>query len=372
MTVFKRLHSWPWLTLQIVAANVVIIMALATAWYFVFMHQSDVYSARLMSTFNIEPGRLHAMYVEDVERQLWMSVVLGLFAAVVATSGLALLIVRPLRALARATERLRQGDYGVRSTIQRGEVGRLAENFNALATTLEQEERRRAQYMADLSHELRTPITSLRGYTEGLEDGVFKADESYFKLMAGELSHLSTLTHTIEAMQLDAVKAGSADQMSDMAVKDLLEDVQDRWMPRLQHRKLELELEISENLKDRQFALSPNVLKQIVDNLLSNMHRYASTEAPCRISVSKAKKANFAQLAFSNAAPDVDEEALPFLFDRFYRVSDARTREHHEHPSGLGLSIVKQLCLASQGNAAAALEDGRLVITADLPLKKGK
>ena len=86
----------------------------------------------------------------------------------------------------------------------------------------------------------------------------------------------------------------------------------------------------------------------------------------------KAKKANFAQLAFSNAAPDVDEEALPFLFDRFYRVSDARTREHHEHPSGLGLSIVKQLCLASQGNAGAALEDGRLVITVDLPLKKGK
>ena len=126
MISLKRLHSWPWLTLQIVAANVAIIIALAAAWYFVFIHQSSVYSERLMTTFNIEPGRLHAMYVEDVERQLWASVFLGLFAATLASIGLAFLIVRPLRSLARATERLRHGDYRVRSTIERGEVGRLA------------------------------------------------------------------------------------------------------------------------------------------------------------------------------------------------------------------------------------------------------
>lgn len=149
MISLKRLHSWPWLTLQIVAANVAIIIALAAAWYLVFIHQSSVYSERLMTTFNIEPGRLHAMYVEDVERQLWASVFLGLFAATLASVGLAFLIVRPLRSLARVTERLRHGDYRVRSTIEKGEVGRLAETFNALAAALEQEERRRAQYMAD-------------------------------------------------------------------------------------------------------------------------------------------------------------------------------------------------------------------------------
>ena len=83
MTALERLRTWPWLTLQIIAANVAIIMALAAAWYLVFMQQSDVYSARLMSTFNIEPGRLHTMYVEDVERQLWTSVIVGLVAAII-------------------------------------------------------------------------------------------------------------------------------------------------------------------------------------------------------------------------------------------------------------------------------------------------
>ncbi len=370
MTVLKRLDSWPWLTLQIVAANVAIILALAAAWYLAFSHQSSVYSERLMSTFNIEPGRLHAMYVEDVERQLWVSVIVGLLAATIASVGLAFLIVRPLRSLARATERLRHGDYRVRSTIEKGEVGRLAENFNALASALEQEERRRAQYMADLSHELRTPITSLRGYAEGLEDGVFQADESYFKLMADELSHLTTLTHTIEAMQLDAVKSGCWQQGPNSSLKDFFEDVKVRWEARLLHRNLQLDLEISESIKNRRIDLSANVLKQIVDNLLSNMLRYASADAPCQIKVSKAKQANFVELVFSNEAPDIDDGSLPFLFDRFYRVSESRTRVHHEHPSGLGLSIVKQLCISNRGNVTASLDGQRLIIAVDLPLRK--
>ena len=140
MTVLRQIRRWPWLTLQMIVANVVVILALATAWYFVFKHQSSVYSERLMSTFNIEPGSLHAMYVDDVERQLWFSVMLGLVFAIAASVGLALLIARPLRSLARGTERLQQGDYGVRADIETGEVGHLARSFNALASALEQEE----------------------------------------------------------------------------------------------------------------------------------------------------------------------------------------------------------------------------------------
>lgn len=370
MTALKRLHTLPWLTLQIVAANVVIIMALAAAWYFVFVQQSNVYSERLMSTFNIEPGRLHAMYVEDVERQLWTSVIVGVCAAILASAGMAFLIVRPLRSLARATERLRHGDYKVRSQIETGEVGRLAENFNALAAALEQEEQRRTQYMADLSHELRTPITSLRGYTEGLEDGVFQADENYFKLMAGELSHLSMLTHTIEAMQLDAARNGDNLDASDETVSSFLENVKDRWEPRLHNRELQLEILIPPSLSERRFAVSANALKQIVDNLVSNMLRYASTTGPCQIKVSKGKQAHFIKLTFSNEAPDVGPDNLPFLFDRFYRVSESRTRAHDEHPSGLGLSIVKQLCVSNRGNVTAHLEGKKLMIAADLPLQK--
>ncbi len=365
---FERMNKWPWLTLQIVAANVAVILALAVAWYLAFMRQSDVYSERLMSTFNIEPGQLHAMYVADVERQLWTSVTIGLCAAVLASIGLAYLIVRPLRSLARTTERLRHGDYRVRSQNDFGEIGRLAENVNALATALEQEERRRAQYLADLGHELRTPITSLRGYIEGLEDGVFKADKEFYQLLSGELSQLTALTHTIDTMRFSGAntKRGPSDQ--EVSVDDFLRDAKASWDARFRERGLELDLEIAKGLSDRLLSIPANSLKQIADNLLSNMVRYASADGPCRISASKGPTANSIEFIFRNSAPGVDPKSLPFLFDRFFRVSESRTRKQREHPTGLGLSIVKQLCLSYEGNASAMLDGQELFIKIDLPI----
>ncbi len=367
-TVSERMNKWPWLTLQIIAANIAVILALATAWYLAFMRQSDVYSDRLMSTFNIEPGQLHAMYVADVERQLWVSVAVGLCAAVLASIGLAFLIVGPLRSLARTTERLRHGDYHVRSQNEFGEIGRLAININALAAALEQEEDRRAQYLSDLGHELRTPITSLRGYTEGLQDGVFKADQKFFELLNGELSQLTALTHTIDAMQFSGAEAGRNLDEQRVGVDDFLMDARASWAARFQERGLQLELYIAKGLTERQLAIPVNSLKQIADNLLCNMLRYASVEAPCKISATKGQSADTVNITFRNVTSDVDATSLPFLFDRFFRVSKSRTRQQQEHPTGLGLSIVKQLCLSYEGNASATLDGQELHIQIDLPL----
>lgn len=367
MTVMQRFRNWPWLTLQIIIANVTVIAALAMAWYLTFMHQSNVYSERLMSTFNIEPGRLHTMYVDDVERQLWISVTLGLIIAILASIGLTLLIARPLRSLAKVTERLRHGDYHVRSPIEKGEVGSLAENFNALAEGLEQEERRRAQFMTDLGHELRTPIMSLQGYTEGLEDGVFKADDGYFKLIASELSHLTMLTHTIQNLQLDSVQL-----VSKTTIDEMLDSAKLRWSTRFHQRGLQLDLTISTDLANRQLNVSSKSIRQILDNLFSNMFRYASADGPCVITVQSGKQIDFVTIACSNEAPDITQEALPFLFDRFYRVSESRTRVLNEHPSGLGLSVVKQLCIANNGNVTASLQNSRLVVSVHLPLHTGQ
>jgi len=365
----KRFQQWPWLTLQIIAANVVVVVALATAWYLVFMRQSSVYSDRLMATFNIEPGSLHAMYVDDVERQLWMSVMIGLVFAVLASIGLAFLIAKPLRSLANATERLRHGDYRVRSPIQTGEVGRLAENVNTLAYALEQEEHRRAQFMADLGHELRTPIMSLRGYTEGLEDGIFEADESYFKLMTSEFRHLTALTHTIETMRLDSVSDEREDNLTTMSVSRNIQNAENRWHSRFEKRNLILETKVPSAVSNTYLAASDRSVQQIIDNLLSNTLRYASAHEPCCIAVSRSSDKSMLNIGFSNHAPDVTSDALPFLFDRFFRVSASRTRVDDARPSGLGLSVVKQLCIANAGNVGASLDNGRLTITVTLPEK---
>ncbi len=366
----SRFRYWPWLTLQIIAANVLVIALLAMAWYVTFMRQSSVYSERLMSTFNIEPGSLHAMYVDDVERQLWLSVVLGLVFAILAAVVLALIIVRPLRSLAAGTQRLRQGDYRARSSSGSGEVGRLSDNFNALAAALEQEEQRRAQFMKDLGHEFRTPIMSLQGYTEGLEDGVFEADEGYFNLMAAELSHLTMLTHTIESMQLYSPEVHGVSDDSSVTAGLLLEEAVARWHTRFAQRDLALVLANAGGHENTRLKISPGAFKQITDNLLSNMYRYASVGTRCTIDISGDIRHGLIKLNFSNEAPDIEAQHLPFLFDRFYRVSDSRTRVMNEHPSGLGLSVVKQLCLVNQGSVSAGLSGQALVICVELPARQ--
>ncbi|MGB0697423.1 MAG: sensor histidine kinase [Rhodospirillaceae bacterium] len=383
----EKLKQWPWLTVQIICANVAVILALGTAWYFAFMAQSNDYSDRLMETFNIEPGSLHSMYVDDVERQLWASVSFALIAAIVASSGLAYLIVRPLRVLAGTTERLRHGDYRVDGVTQTGEIGRLSKNVVALAQALELEDRRRTQYLADLSHELRTPITSLRGHIEGLEDGVFTADKKFFALMADELGHLSALTQTIDAMKLDAPQAPSrsmssgdgpgesqdeelvGDGVAEAALDSTLTKAVARWQGRFAEAGLSLETDGLEVLTGRSVAMAPSQLRQIFDNLLANMVSYAASERPCTVVAQKDPGGRQICLRFANAAPDLTEAVLPFLFDRFYRVSNSRTRRRHAQASGLGLSIVKQLCLAHGGTVTASLADTILTFSVRLPLR---
>ncbi|MEL7115614.1 MAG: histidine kinase dimerization/phospho-acceptor domain-containing protein [Pseudomonadota bacterium] len=362
----SRVRNWPWLTLQIIAANVVIILVLAVIWSWAFMQQSDAYSERLMTTFNIEPGLVHAMYVDDVERQLRLSVSMGLILAVVAALGVALLIARPLRDMARTAERLQFGDYSVRTPTGTGEVGRLSETLNALAETLEQEDRRRTQYLADLSHELRTPITSLRGYIEGLEDGVFQADKAFFERMTSELAHLTSLTHTIDTMSLATEGAAAASEQ--VPLPEALAQAITPWEERLAERGLTLDLSIATRLEATTLKMSRPHQKLIFDNLLSNMYRYAPAGSVCRIAVAQSPRKGFGSLVFENRAPDITDRDMPFLFDRFYRVSNSRTRLGDDHPKGLGLAIVKQLCVSSDGRVAARRDGDRLRIELELPV----
>ena len=147
-------------------------------------------------------------------------------------------------------------------------------------------------------------------------------------------------------------------------------DAKASWASRFREGGLQLDLQIAKGLSDRLLPIPTNSLKQIADNLLSNMLRYASTDGPCTITAARGPNANSIEFVFRNSASGVAPETLPFLFDRFFRVSESRTRLEREHPTGLGLSIVKQLCLSYEGNASATLEGQDLLIKIDLPLSK--
>ena len=187
--------------------------------------------------------------------------------------------------------------------------------------------------------------------------------------MEGELKHLSALTTTIQTMQLNAFDDIDEGQGDELTIAAHLDSAKERWSARFQQRQLSLKLSILKNSGSDRLAIPTRSLRQIFDNLLSNMYRYARPDTRCQIEVSSAPQTQHVALRFSNETLDLTEDCLPYLFDRFYRVSRSRTRTQRENSTGLGLSIVRQLCRLHKGNATADLDDTRLIISVYLPLR---
>ena len=195
---------------------------------------------------------------------------------------------------------------------------------------------------------------------------MFQADQQFFKRMTGELAHLTLLTHTIDTMSLEAGQ--TTEDSTVLSVNDSCTEAVARWKVRFAQRGLKLQATLPKRLATTATVLPEQQQKLVLDNLLSNMHRYAPEDTDCAIQVSQGVKKSFISLTFINLAPDVTPEDLPFLFDRFYRVSASRTRLDSEHPTGLGLSIVKKICVAHGGSAQARLDGSRLEIELNLPV----
>jgi len=151
-------------------------------------------------------------------------------------------------------------------------------------------------------------------------------------------------------MQLDSVDWDNTEDKATITISDLLETATYGWTARLRQGGLDLNLVIPDTLASHRLAVTQNTQKLIVDNLLSNMFRYASNDEACVIEVLQDKNRQQIIIAFSNKVTNISDKELPFLFDRFYRVSKSRTRASNEHPCGLGLSLVRQLCLSNQGH----------------------
>ena len=129
---------WPWLGLQIVGANLAVAAVLAVIGFITFQRQSELYLDRLMKKFAISPDSLHSMYVADVQQGLWIALIIAVLVSLALAVGLAVLIIRPLIQLSRVTEAVAAGDLNVRAPNMRGELGRLADDFNTMVAALDQ------------------------------------------------------------------------------------------------------------------------------------------------------------------------------------------------------------------------------------------
>lgn len=286
-----------------------------------------------------------------------------LFAALAAAL-LSRAFLAPARAIADATHRLAAGDFTARARADSAdEFGRLAADFNLLARTLERNEAMRRRMMADVAHELRTPLAVVQGELAAVEDGIRLFGPDTLASLQAETHALGKLIDDL--YQLSLSDLGALDyRRSDL---DLRAQVAEALQP-LRERCAAAGLELDDAAVDGEplpVHADPGRLGQLVANLVENALRY--TDAPGRIVVACRRVDSHARLEVCDTAPGVAPELLPRLFERFFRAEDSRARAMGG--AGLGLAICRNIVEAHDGTiAAAAAPIGGLRITVDLPL----
>jgi two-component system sensor histidine kinase BaeS len=285
---------------------------------------------------------------KQVHAILWLALVL-IGMSVLLAMLLARHLLRPVAALRDVTGRIAKGDLEARAPLMsQDELAELALHVNAMAESLEQNERQRRRMVADISHELRTPLTVIRGEIEALLDGIRQADPGALESLHAEVLRLNKLVEDLHQLTL-ADAGGLSYHWNEVDLAELLDPVFKRFQPRAESVGLSLKWKLAEG--DVVVKADPDRLTQVVVNLLENSVRY--TDAPGRIEASLVYTANKAELVIEDSSPSAPPEDLPHLFDRLYRVDNARTRSLAKGGSGLGLAICKALVEAHGGTIEA-------------------
>lgn len=276
-------------------------------------------------------------------------------------------LTRPLLALEGGARRLAAGERGIRLPLPPSldELRSLTQAFNSLVSGLERQETWRRGVVADIAHDLRTPLAVLRSEVEAMQDGVRPLDHEGLARLHAEVMRLTRLVEDLRT--LSVTEAGGFEPRTErVAVGAFLERVLGGFAARAGSAGVELRLEApAEGLA---VDADPAALARVLDNLLDNALRYA---APGAVEVSARRAGAEVLIAVRDHGPGLPEEEVERLFERFYRGDPARARQA-EGGSGLGLAIAKALVEAHGGRLEAAnAAGGGAVFTVALPAPEG-
>jgi signal transduction histidine kinase len=271
--------------------------------------------------------------------------VVATVAAALASLFISRRFVEPLRYVLAATSRIASGRYGERVPVRDAdELGELSQSFNAMARALEEAERRRMEVISDVSHELRTPLSTIRGYMEGLAEGVVEPSQETWTLLYAEFERLGRLVDDLR--RLSRAEAGQLDlSMTPMSPEEAVRLAVGGMLPLFDDKSVELKSAVSEDL--------PSVLAdvdrvvQVLSNLLSNA--LGHTPDGGRVVVEAEASGDEVAFEVTDTGTGIAPEHLERVFERFYRVDKSRSRGEARGGSGVGLAISRALVEAMGG-----------------------
>lgn len=294
---------------------------------------------------------------------LVMTALVVLMISFVATSVTTMRQIKPIREMAQATRCYAEGDFDIRMNDygRDDEIGELAASFNNMAERLQQTERQRREFIANISHELKTPMTTIAGYTDGILDGTIppENEKQYLQIIANESRRLSRLVRRM----LDVSQLQAMDPLRNGNHFDVCESMR-RVLISMEKKINDRHLDVEADIPDEPILVlgDNDMITQVLYNLLENAAKFAREGSTLYLGV--AMMDGKARVTVRNVGDTIPAEELPLLFERFHKSDKSRSEDKDGY--GLGLYIVKTILQQHKEDISVTSENGVTTFTFSL------
>ena len=271
--------------------------------------------------------------------------------------------VQPIREMVQATRRYAEGDFDIRMNDygRDDEIGELAASFNAMAESLQQTERQRREFIANISHELKTPMTTIAGYTDGILDGTIppEREKQYLQIISDESRRLSRMVRRM----LDVSQLQAIDPLKSGSHFDICESMR-RVLISMEKKITDRDLDVDADIPEEPILVlgDNDMITQVIYNLLENATKFARSGSTLYLGVTTID--GKARVTVRNLGDTIPAEELPLLFERFHKSDKSRSEDKDGY--GLGLYIVKTILQQHKEEINVTSEDGVTTFTFSL------
>ena len=310
-----------------------------------------------------EASEISSMW-QDISSLFLITATAVILIAAIISSVTSMRQSKPIKEIAAAARQFGHGELSVRVDVghRRDEVGELAEAFNAMADSLSKSEQRRSEFIANVSHELKTPMTTIAGFADGILDGTIppEKEKQYLQVISSETRRLSRLVRSMLDLSRLQSDERAAQQQFDICETML------RVLVSLENKINAKHLNVDAHLPDDPVQVwgDQDAITQVCHNLLDNAAKFSPENGPLRISITT--KSSKAYISISNEGQAISPEELPLIFDRFHKTDHSRSADRDG--VGLGLYIVKTILNSHKENITCTSEDGKTTFTFTLTL----
>jgi signal transduction histidine kinase len=319
-------------------------------------YQGKKYALFIRPDIKLLFNEMHYLFASILILSIALSIVMVLFSTK--------FLVKPISNLTKATRSLANGQFNVElSDTRHDELGELTRSFLSMSRKLEQMDDVRKEFISNISHDIQSPLSNIKGYTNLLENESISQEErtQYISIINSEIRRLSTLT---KQLLLLASLDRNEDIMKEKSfnvgkqIRELVQNYQ--WVVS------EKEIMVSYSLPDIEITGDPSLLNTVWDNLLSNAIKYSKPNGS--IDISLEQKGEYISVTFEDTGIGMKNTELERIFDRFYRADLARTRTIEG--SGLGLAIVATIVQLHGGHiSVSSNEEVGSTFIVEIPVK---